>query len=270
MRFKYEVSYVLAILNAERTIEECLNSIFSQDYPWEKYEVIIVDGGSDDGTLEIIEKFMKRYKNMRLLHNHRKLSEGRGMSKDMGVTASRGKFVALLDHDNIIMHKDWVKKMLFPFFDNPKIMATQSMLAFEEEDSNFLKYVNAAGVEDAFAIPYSLVAQVVFHPERFELVKGKYYLHKLDKKRVLFGGANGCMFRRETFDIIGGYTRDVNVSASMADFGMFFAVVKAARIHHKTGSNFLTFLKKKITYFHRFISYGYKEANFKWVPDGIL
>ena len=192
------------------------------------------------------------------------------MSKDMGVTASRGKFVALLDHDNIIMHKDWVKKMLFPFFDNPKIMATQSMLAFEEEDSNFLKYVNAAGVEDAFAIPYSLVAQVVFHPERFELVKGKYYLHKLDKKRVLFGGANGCMFRRETFDIIGGYTRDVNVSASMADFGMFFAVVKAARIHHKTGSNFLTFLKKKITYFHRFISYGYKEANFKWVPDGIL
>ena len=238
MAEKYEVSFVLAILNAERTLRECLNSIFSQDYPREKYEVLIVDGGSKDLTLEIVKEFMKKHKNLRLIHNPHKLSEGKGMGKDIGINASKGKFVALLDHDNIIMHKDWTEKMLFPFKDNPKVMASQSMLDFEEGDSGFLKYVNAAGVEDAFAIPYSLVAQVVFHPEKFELVKGKYYVHELDKDNVLFGGANGCIFRREVFKRIRGYTRDVNVSASMAHYAMTFAVVKNSRIHHKTGSNF--------------------------------
>lgn len=269
MKRKYETSYVLAILNAERTLEECLNSIFSQEYPREKYEVIIVDGGSNDKTLEIVKKFMKKYKNIRLIHNPHKLSEGRGMGKAMGINSARGEFVAILDHDNIIMQKDWIKKMLFPFKDNPEVMASQSMLDFRENDGNFLKYVNAAGVEDAFAIPYSLVAQVVFHPEKFEFVKNRYYIHKLDKNNVLFGGANGCIFRKEVFDIIKGYTRDVNVSASMADHAMTFAVVKNAKIHHKTGSNFLSFLKKKIIYFHRFISYGYKEENFKWVPSSL-
>jgi len=178
-KYSKKVSIILAIYNADRTIQECLDAVIAQDFPKKDYEIIIVDGGSNDKTLPIIKEFIKQNKDVqiKLMNNPYKLSEGVGMGKDQGVAISKGEFILFLDHDNIIFGKDWMNKMLFPFKDNKEVMASQSFLNFRENDQNFLKYVNAAGVEDAFAIPYSLVAQITVHPERFRLIKDKYYFY---------------------------------------------------------------------------------------------
>lgn len=260
-----KVSYVLGIYNAERTLKECINGILMQDYPKADYEIIIVDGGSNDKTLDICREFMKKNKNIKLLHNSAKLSEGRGMSKDIGVNASEGKIIIFLDHDNIILHKDWLEKILYPFKDK-KIMASQSFLQYRENDSNFLKYVNAIGVEDPFAVPHSIVAQAVIYPKKFTDVENKYLLFKLDRKNILFGGANGGAFRKEVFRKIGGYTRDVDVYAEMAEYNMNVAVVKDTKIYHDTSNNLFNFLKKKGLYFYRFIDKEYKSKKFQWIP----
>lgn len=264
---KVEISFILGIRNAERTLEECLESILIQDYPKAKYEIIIVDGNSTDSTLKIVKKFMGKNKNIRLFNNPYKLSEGKGMSKDIGVQKARGEIVIFLDHDNIILDKSWLKNILEPF-ENKKIMASQSLLQFKEGDSNFLKYVNALGVEDPFAVPYSLVSQVVLNPDKFDIEKGAYYVHELNENWVLFGGANGCALRKKVFSITGNYTRDVDVFARMALRKMKVAVPIKGRIYHATSSNFLNFMHKKGIYFYRFINKEYKEKSFKWVPYG--
>src|SRR3989344_3930112 len=243
-----KVSIILGIYNAERTLEECLNSIIVQDYPKRNYEIIIVDGGSTDRTLEIINKFIRSFKNIRLFHNPNKLSEGKGMSKDIGVKKSKGEFVVFLDHDNILVEKKWLNNIIEPFKDK-KVMASQSLLEYMEDDSLFVKYVNALGVEDPFATPCSLVSQVALYPKRFRIIDGKYYFYTLDRKNVLFGGANGCAFRKKVFSIIDGYTRDVDVFASMAEKGMSVAIPLNVRVHHKTSNDMLGFLKKKGIYF---------------------
>lgn len=51
------VSIIVATLNDERTIEECLRSILKLDYPKQLYEVIVVDGCSEDSTLQIAQKY---------------------------------------------------------------------------------------------------------------------------------------------------------------------------------------------------------------------
>jgi glycosyltransferase involved in cell wall biosynthesis len=51
------ISIVIPTYNCERTIKACLDSIVRQDYPKDKIEVIIVDGGSKDKTLEIARKY---------------------------------------------------------------------------------------------------------------------------------------------------------------------------------------------------------------------
>ena len=51
------VSIVIPTYNSEATLEECLESIKKQDYPAEKTEIIIADGGSTDKTLEIAGKY---------------------------------------------------------------------------------------------------------------------------------------------------------------------------------------------------------------------
>jgi len=263
MKNKLNVSFVLGIRNAERTLRECLNGILMQNYPKEMYEIIIVDGNSTDSTLSIIDEYMNFNKNLILMHNPKKLSEGRGMSKDLGIKAAKGKFVVLLDHDNIILGKDWLKQMLSPFNDK-SIMASQSLLDYTKGDSNFIKYVNTLGVEDPFATPYSLVAQVVLHPNKFRIIND-YYIHELNPRHVLFGGANGCVFRKEVFEDINGYTRDVDVFASMADLRMKVAVPLNPRVYHKTSSDLFNFMKKKGIYFYRFIKNDYKIKKYNWV-----
>ena len=50
-----EVSIVIPCRNEEKFIRKCLNSIIEQDYPKENFEVLVVDGASEDRTREIIE-----------------------------------------------------------------------------------------------------------------------------------------------------------------------------------------------------------------------
>lgn len=262
-----KVSYILGILNAERTLRECLDSILMQSYNKEDYEIIISDGGSTDKTLKIIKEYMKSEKNIKLIHNPNKLSEGKGNGKDLGIKKSKGEFMVLLDHDNILLGNNWLNEMLKPFKDK-SIMASQTLTAPMKKDSNFLKYVNRLGVEDPFATPYSLVSQIVLNPNNFKIENKCYYKFNLSKKSILFFGANGCIFRKSALEKIGGYTRDVDVSASMAFKNMAVAVPLKPRLYHKTSNNMLSFLKKKATYFYRFINKEYETKSFKWTQVG--
>ena len=49
-----KISLVIPTINEERNIKNCLDSVFSQDYPRSKLEVIVVDDESTDGTLAIV------------------------------------------------------------------------------------------------------------------------------------------------------------------------------------------------------------------------
>ena len=52
-----KLSIILPTYNNERTIEECLESIFMQKFPSKEFEVLFIDGGSNDKTIEIAKKF---------------------------------------------------------------------------------------------------------------------------------------------------------------------------------------------------------------------
>jgi glycosyltransferase involved in cell wall biosynthesis len=53
------VSVIIPCRNEQRYIENCINSIFNQDYSSDKIEIIVVDGSSDDNTIQILEKYPK-------------------------------------------------------------------------------------------------------------------------------------------------------------------------------------------------------------------
>lgn len=263
---KPKISFILAIYNAERTLEVCINSIYAQNYTKKDYEVIVIDGGSTDSTLEIVNKFIKKYPNIKLLHNKYRLSEGRKMGKDQGLKASKGNIVIFIDHDNILLGKNWIKEIIKPF-DKKEVMISQSMLSYVKGDNFFLRYINTIGVEDPFAVPYSLVSQIEINPDKFQLDNDCYYV-TLDKNNVLFGGANGCAFKKSVFSKTKGYTRDVDIFASLAESGVKVAVPTKARIYHKTSSDMLNHLRKKGLYFYRFIKNEYKVRQYSWAKRG--
>ncbi|GAB6117186.1 glycosyltransferase family 2 protein [Thermoanaerobacter brockii subsp. lactiethylicus] len=92
---KKEVSILMPVLNEMGFIEQVLNDIEQQDYPLELVEVLIIDGGSEDGTKEWILKNMNKYKfNIKLLDNQNKYQS---FALNIGLKNAQGDFIIRMD-----------------------------------------------------------------------------------------------------------------------------------------------------------------------------
>lgn len=87
------VSIIIPCRNEEKFISKCLDSIITQDYPKDKLEILVVDGMSQDGTREIIEKYVKSYSFVRLLDNHRKITPA---AMNIGIKNAKGEVIVIM------------------------------------------------------------------------------------------------------------------------------------------------------------------------------
>jgi len=87
------VSIVIPMLNEIDAIERCLRSLFEQDYPQERIEIVVVDGLSRDGSREQVIELAKIHPQIRLLDNPLRTTP---RSLNLGVRASRGEVVIIL------------------------------------------------------------------------------------------------------------------------------------------------------------------------------
>jgi len=107
---------VIPTLNSAKTIRKTLESIKLLNYS--NVELIVVDGKSDDGTLDIVKEYKNVY-NLRIVIEERR---GRGVAYNRGVLESKGKYVAFLDSDATIATPGWIS-------DAVKVMETDDKVA---------------------------------------------------------------------------------------------------------------------------------------------
>jgi succinoglycan biosynthesis protein ExoA len=93
------VSVVIPVFNEEHYIDACLASVLKQDYPANRYEVIVADGGSTDRTRAIVEARAVDHPNVRLIDNPGR-TQAHGLN--LAILASRGEFIARQDG-----HAEW-------------------------------------------------------------------------------------------------------------------------------------------------------------------
>jgi len=90
----YFISIISPVRNEEKYIEKCLLSLVNQDYDKRKYEIIIVDGMSTDGTRKIIRHFTDRYNNITLLDNPNQTVP---YALNIGLEKARGNVIIRVD-----------------------------------------------------------------------------------------------------------------------------------------------------------------------------
>lgn len=90
----YSVAVIIPTLNEEKFIKRCLDSIMAQSFPFEKMDVMVVDGGSLDKTKEIVKDYHEKHNNIRLLDNPGRIQS---IAFNIGVKESTAPFIVRLD-----------------------------------------------------------------------------------------------------------------------------------------------------------------------------
>lgn len=100
------ISIIIPVYNGEREIEKCLSSIFDQTY--KNYEVVVVNDGSTDKTLEILKKYKEKYKRKVNIINQK--NKGQAVARNNGIKKVKGKYITFLDADDYF-DKNFLKKL---------------------------------------------------------------------------------------------------------------------------------------------------------------
>ncbi len=241
------ISVCVATLNAEAVLEECLRRLSKQNYPKEKIELIVGDGGSKDKTTEIVKEYGGR-----VFHNPLKTAES---GKAVAVKQAGNDLVLILDSDNFLPDKDWLKRMVEPFIDEQIKLSEPIRFTWRKEGGYIERYSALTGVNDPICLFLGNYDKWNYSTRRWTDVKheeedkGRYLKIKLTKKGIPTIGANGTVFRREflrSLDL-GSYLFDIDVIAKeIADKGyIYVAKVKVGVIHTFCEGSFLKFIRKQ-------------------------
>ena len=95
------LSIIIPFYNVEPFISECLDSVFNQDIPLFEYEVICVNDGSPDHSKDIVQDYMNRYPNLRLIEHDR--NRKLGTARNTGRSIANGKYIWNVDSDDKIV-----------------------------------------------------------------------------------------------------------------------------------------------------------------------
>lgn len=90
------VSVIVPVFNREQLVAKTLDSILWQSYPY--VEIIAVNDGSTDGSLAVLSEYAQRYPDKLVILDQS--NAGQVRSRNNGITASRGEYIAFLDSDD--------------------------------------------------------------------------------------------------------------------------------------------------------------------------
>ena len=193
MKHQPTVSVLIPAHNEERVIGRILQRMTELTYPKDRLQIVVIDDASTDGTGEVIDKFVEKYKSVRVVHRPQE-DGGRGKSAALneGLKYATGEIVYCFDAD-YYPQRDILEK-LTTYFDDLEIGAVQGRVTVLNE-------------------PKTLVTRLV----ALERIGG----YRVDQKArdalqliPQFGGTVGG-FRRHLIESLGGW--DPNMLAEDTD-----------------------------------------------------
>ena len=93
------LSIIIPVFNSEKYLAQCLDSCLSQDLPADTYEIICVNDGSTDRSMEILSDYAARFDNIVTIS---KENEGCSVARNIGMELSRAEYIWFVDNDDLI------------------------------------------------------------------------------------------------------------------------------------------------------------------------
>ncbi len=94
-----KLSIIVPVYNVEGFVKRCLDSIFSQNIPESEFEVIVINDGSYDSSMSIVNDFLDLFNNIKVINQE---NQGLSAARNIGLINSIGNFVWFIDSDDHI------------------------------------------------------------------------------------------------------------------------------------------------------------------------
>lgn len=230
------ISIVIPTYNEEKNIGSCLSAIFSQDYPKELLEVIVVDNYSEDKTLELA----KRYE-LKVFFN--KIRDGE-VSKMIGLhKATKGLFL-YLDADIEIVGRNWLNKLVMPFAENLDFVGSFPRFIPKPTDTAIGRYLRYHPLElDPIFQFFCTEIKDTIVKDAADYKLCEFYPPKIPPIGI-------CIYKREILmKVIGNMKKfmDIDVPVILSKNGYNkFAYVPSCGIYHVNVKNLRQLIKKRL------------------------
>ncbi|MDR1493863.1 MAG: glycosyltransferase family 2 protein [Planctomycetaceae bacterium] len=174
------ISVIVPVRNEEKHIAVVLDALLAQEYPKDRFEILVADGCSTDKTCKTVREYAERHSQIKLFNNPKKLSSA---ARNIGIRESRGEIIAIVDGHCLI--------------DNPQMLAninramrSSEIAALGRPQPLFLE--NASTLQKAIALARH--SRLGHHPDSF--------IYSDQPQRVP-AISTAVVYRRTVFDQIG-------------------------------------------------------------------
>ena len=226
------VTIVMPILNEERHLARCLQSVLAQDYPADKLEILVVDGMSDDRSRALVNEFASRYPCLKLLDNPRRIIP---VAMNIGIRNGRGEVILRVD-GHCFLEPDYIHQCLKHLYETGADNVGGPAWAVGES------YIGKA-------IALALGSPLGHGGSSFRYSQEEHYVD------TVFLGA----FRRELFDRVGFYDEsfpcgeDYELNHRILEAGGKVLLTPSIKVRYLTRSSLWAFCRQYFRYgFWRF------------------
>ncbi|PWH82809.1 glycosyltransferase family 2 protein [Algibacter marinivivus] len=206
---KFSVSVIIPVYNGERFIEKAIQSALQQP---EVSEVVIVNDGSTDNTLNIVENLQSQNSRIQIYNHKNHQNKGRSESRNLGIEKAKTDYIAFLDADDFYL-EDRFKNDAYLFHENKDIDGVYNAIGAH--------FYREASKEEAEKLKITTITTVVEPEELFETLL--YY-------RKGHFSIDGLTLKRSVFDSFDGFSKKLKVAE---DTELFYRL--ALKYNLKTG-----------------------------------
>lgn len=233
-----EISIIVTVYNASKTLSDCLDSLMKLDFPIDNREIIVVDNNSTDNSKDIIHRYPVKYVFEPI--------KGRGRARNTGIKASCDKYIAFTDSDCVV-DKSWLKQLI-KGFDSKDIAACGGRIIAFKTDNWLERYAES---RQLLGQQKAIVCEI-----------------SRDVPRVVTANA---IFRRDILEKLGNFDEDLITSEDteigwrIAFRGLGLKYVSSAIVYHKHISRFWHYCLHQVDFglaaYIFMKKYGFQQEN---------
>jgi len=197
------VSIVICTLNGSKRISDCLDSLVGQDYPKESYEIIVVNDGSTDDTLDVLDRY-----GIKVVNHSKNL--GIGAARNSGLQNASGEIIAYTD-DDCLADPKWLTNLIGCYKDD--VMAVGGLIASFSLETLMEKYMSETGYGNPSPIDFTKSKNPFYR--FFVYLKYMFYplvLRSTSPVMVSNVYTANASFKKEYLERAGGWAIELNSS----------------------------------------------------------